>query len=68
MRRAAANRRPLHDHEAGSLEVLDEPPGDDQRHEFVGVVDALAALKAQREGESVGNVLGGGGREGVAMV
>ena len=41
--------------------MLDEPIGDDDRHEFVGVVDPLAALKTQREGARVGDVGGGGG-------
>jgi len=35
--------------------VLDEALRDDRRHEFVGVVDPLAALKAQRERERVGD-------------
>jgi hypothetical protein len=42
--------------------VLDEPLGDDDRHELVGIVDPLPALKTQREGECVGDVDGGGGR------
>jgi hypothetical protein len=46
-RRRPANRRPLHDDEAGPLEVLNQALGDDRRHELVGVADALAALKAQ---------------------
>ena len=37
-------RRPLHDDEAGALKVLHKPPGDDLRHDLVGVVDALPAL------------------------
>jgi hypothetical protein len=44
-RRATADRRPLHNDEARSLQVLDKALGDDRRHEFVGIVDPLAALK-----------------------
>jgi len=58
---ASAKRRLLHDDKTGALEVLDEALGDDDRHELVGVVDPLAALKTQREGERVGDIGGGGG-------
>jgi hypothetical protein len=42
-----ADRRLLHHYETAPLEVRDQLPGDDRRHEFVGVVDALAALKLE---------------------
>lgn len=58
---ASAKRRLLHDDKTGALEVLDEALGDDDRHELVGVVDPLAALKTQREGQRVGDIGGGGG-------
>src|SRR5208283_806212 len=35
-RRPASDRRPLHDGEAGSLQMLDQALGDDRRHELVG--------------------------------
>jgi len=61
-RRAPADRRFLHDDEAGTLKVLDQALRDDFRDDLVGVVDALAAMKAQREGERCGEVAGVGGR------
>ena len=36
--------------------MLDKTLGDDLRHEFVGVVHAPAALKAQRIGQGIGEV------------
>ena len=39
--------------------MLNKSLGDDRRHELVGVVDALTALKAQREGQRRGDLLGG---------
>jgi hypothetical protein len=42
---------------------FDQALGDDRRHEFIGVVDALAALKAQCERERVGDVFSCGRRE-----
>jgi hypothetical protein len=36
--------------------MLDKTLGHDLRHDLVDVVDALAALKAQRESERVGEV------------
>ena len=47
--------------------MLDRALGDDLRHDFVGVVDALATLEAEREGERVGDVGWVGGRELVSM-
>jgi hypothetical protein len=61
-------RRLLHHDEYRSLKVLHKPLGDDLRHELVGVVDSLAALIAQGERESVGDVIGGGGREAFGRV
>jgi hypothetical protein len=51
----------LHHDESRSLQVLHKPLGEDLRHELVGVVDALAALEAQGEGQRAGDVLGSGG-------
>ncbi len=48
--------------------MLHKALGNDRRHDFVGVMDALAALKAKREGERIGDVFGSGGREGVVIV
>jgi hypothetical protein len=60
-RRASSDWRLLHNDKAGSLQMLDEALGNDCRHEFIGVMDAFATLKAQREGERVGDVFIGGG-------
>jgi len=57
-RRCSADRRSLHEDESRPLQVLDESLGDDLRDEFIGVVDALAALKAQRKGERIGDIFG----------
>ena len=46
--------------EAGPLQMFDQAFGNDRRHEFLGIVGALAALKVQRECERVGDVLGSG--------
>jgi hypothetical protein len=59
-RRASSDWRLLHNDKAGSFQMLDEALGNDCRHEFIGVVDAFATLKAQREGERVGDVFIGG--------
>jgi hypothetical protein len=61
-RGATSDRRLFHDDEAGALEVLDQPLGDDRRHHLAGVVRPLAAAVAQREGERIGEVVGAGGR------
>ena len=66
-RRTASDRRLLHDHEAGSLKTLDQPLGDDLRHDLVSVVNALAAGEAQRKGKRGGNVGRVGGREFVGV-
>ena len=49
--------------EAGALQVLHKPFGDNLGQDLVGVVDALAALKAQRERGRVGKVRRVGGGE-----
>jgi hypothetical protein len=67
-RRRADNRRPLHNDEARSLQMLDKALGDDRRHDLGGVMLPPAAVEAQRERESVGEVFGGGGREAVGRV
>jgi hypothetical protein len=41
--------------------MLNQTLGDDLRHDLVRVVNALAALEAQRKGEGRGEVLGIGG-------
>jgi hypothetical protein len=56
-RRMAAERGFLHHDESRSLQLLGQPLGADLGHDLVGVVDALAALEAQREGERIGEVL-----------
>jgi hypothetical protein len=38
--------------------MFDQALGDDRRREFVGVVDALAATKPQREGERISEIVG----------
>ncbi len=60
-RGAASDRRLLHHDEAGTLKVLDKSLRDYRRHELVRVVDALTALKAQREGQRIGDVFWRGG-------
>ena len=47
--------------------MLDKALGDDLRHDLVGVVDALATLESEREGERVGDVGRVGGRELVSV-
>ncbi len=62
-RRPAYGRRSLHNDEAGALQVLHKPLGDDLRHDLVCVVDALAALESQRKGQRRREVGRVGGRE-----
>ena len=45
-RRAASDRRPLHDDEPGALKMLYKAFGNNLGHDLVGVVHALAALAA----------------------
>ncbi len=66
-RGAADNRHPLHDHKAGALQMLDQALRYDFGHDLVGVVNALAALEAQGEGERRGKVGRVGGRELVGV-
>jgi hypothetical protein len=60
---SAAERQAFHDDEAGALQVLHQALRHDLRHDFVGVVDALAALKTQGEDERRGEVARIGGHE-----
>jgi hypothetical protein len=55
-RRAAPDRRTLHDDEAGALQMFDQALRHDLGHDLVGVVGALATVIAQRERERVGEV------------
>ena len=48
--------------------MLDKALGDDCRHHFCGVMRPLASVKAQREGQGVGEVIGGGGREAIGNI
>jgi uncharacterized protein (DUF779 family) len=57
----SAARRLFHHNVAGALKVGDQPLRHDLRHENVGVMDALPAREAQREGERRGQVGGIGG-------
>ncbi len=57
----ASDRRALHHHEAGALQMLHETLRDDLGHDLIGVVRPLAPVEAQGEGERVGYVLGGRG-------
>src|SRR6516164_1111281 len=56
-RRAADRRRSSHDHEARAPKMAHHPLRGDGSHVFVGVVDALAALKPQRESDRVLKIL-----------
>src|SRR5260370_33096698 len=62
-RGAADNPRTLHHHQSGALQMLDKALRHDFRHDLVGVVHALAALKAQREGERIGEIVRIGWRQ-----
>ena len=48
--------------------MLNKPLGDDLRHDLICIVDALAALVAQCEGERRGEVGRIGGRETVGVI
>jgi hypothetical protein len=52
----AAERRLLHDNEAGALKVPHNAFGSDSRHLFVSLMNALATFEPQREGNGVGEV------------
>lgn len=62
-RRAAANRRALHDDEPGAFQCLHELLGDDASHHLASVIHPLAPAVAQREGDSLGDIVGLRGRE-----
>jgi hypothetical protein len=62
-RRPADGRRALHDHESGTLQMLDLPLRDDLGDDRVGGTDSLAAGIAQRERERSGDIVGIGGHE-----
>ena len=47
-RGAAADRRFLHDDEAGALQMLHKALGDDRRHHLAGVPSACARCSAAR--------------------
>ena len=57
-RRTASDRRTLHHHGAGALQMLDLPLGDDLGQDRVGGTDPLAAGIAQRERERSGDTVG----------
>jgi hypothetical protein len=58
-RSTPADRRPLHDDEARSLQALDKALGDDPRHDLGGVMLPPAAIKTQRVAEGVERPLKG---------
>ncbi len=60
--------RALHQHESRPLQVLDQALRGDPGHHVVGVVDAPAAVIAQRAGEGVGDLVRGGGAEPLRVV
>jgi hypothetical protein len=62
-RGSPADRRFLHDDEAGALEMLHQALGHDRRHHLASVVHPLAPAVAQREGERVGEVFRAGFRD-----
>jgi hypothetical protein len=51
-----------------AAQVLHKPLGDELRHQFVGVVNALAGLESESEGDRRGGVIGRGGRQIVGRV
>ncbi len=54
-RRRSDGCRPLHYDKPGSFKIVHKSGGDDLGHDLVRVVDALAALISQCEGEGGGN-------------
>ena len=62
-RRAASDRPALHDDEPSAFQRLHEPLGDNASHHLASVVHPLAPAVAQREGDSLGDVVGLRGRE-----
>ena len=65
--RSADLRGPLHDDEAGVLQMLHKALGDDLGHDLVGVMDTLATLVSERIGNRRGKVGRVGGRELVSV-
>ena len=63
-RRRSDACRPLHYDKPGSFKMVHKSGGDDLGHDLVRVVDALAALISQCEGEGGGKVGRVGRREG----
>jgi len=59
----AAERRLLHDNEAGALKVPHNAFGSDSRHILIGMMHALATFELQGEGNGVGEVARRGGRD-----
>jgi len=57
-------RRPLHQHEPRRLQVLHKPLSSDPRHRIVGVIDPLSTLVAERERQSLGDLICGGKAKG----
>jgi hypothetical protein len=57
-------RRPLHHHESGRLQVLDQPVSGDPRHELVGLMDSAPTLEPEGEHERLGDLVGRGGGGG----
>ena len=49
-------RWPLHDHEAGALQVAHNALSSDCGHILVGMMNALATFEPQREGDRGGEV------------
>jgi hypothetical protein len=66
-RGATSDWRLFHDDKPRPLQVLHQALGDDRRHHLAGVVRPLAAAVAQREGERIGEVFRGGGREAIGV-
>jgi len=59
-RRRTFARRPSHDDEPRTLQVLRQALSDDVRHDLVAIVHTFAASESQREGERVDEFVGSG--------
>jgi hypothetical protein len=57
-------RRPLHQHEPRRLQVLYKPLSSDPLHHVVGVIHPLSTLVAERERQSLGDLICGGRAKG----
>jgi hypothetical protein len=66
--RAATYWRFLHDNESASVQMVDKPSRHDPRHHLGYVMLPAPALKAQREGERLGEVCGIGRFQGFRRV